>query len=79
MRRALSAEEVSADHEGSTNPIGITEIWKRFSRSFFSLRPRSAASLDSSYGGYGRPRRNWLSTVTEGGGQVRLSEVARPE
>jgi len=23
MRRALSAEEVSADHEGSINPIGL--------------------------------------------------------
>ncbi|GAA2120558.1 hypothetical protein [Actinomadura napierensis] len=28
---------VSADHEGAANPIGITETWKRFSRSFFSL------------------------------------------
>jgi hypothetical protein len=30
-------EAVSADHEGSTHPIGITETWKRFSRNFFSL------------------------------------------
>ncbi|TMR03409.1 hypothetical protein ETD83_10915 [Actinomadura soli] len=30
-------ETVSADHEGATNPIGITETWKRFSHTFFSL------------------------------------------
>lgn len=30
-------EVVSADHEGAANPIGITETWKRFSRTFFSL------------------------------------------
>jgi hypothetical protein len=30
-------ETVAAAHEGATNPIGITETWKRFSRTFFSL------------------------------------------
>ncbi|MEU9025877.1 hypothetical protein [Actinomadura sp. NPDC048394] len=28
---------VSADHQGAAHPTGITETWKRFSRTFFSL------------------------------------------